>query len=68
MQTYVIIRQTEIAPAWFASPVEIGTTRSATAATTFVDAQNAATMDPNRTRRALYGVQVEGDTAPTHNR
>ncbi|WP_329047113.1 hypothetical protein [Streptomyces sp. NBC_01422] len=51
---YRIMRETEIAPSWWARPVEIGETVSATVAMKFCDEQNAATMNPNRDKRQRY--------------
>lgn len=49
-----IMRETEIAPGWFATAREVGETFSATVADTFCTAQNKVTMDPNRTKRIMY--------------
>ncbi|MFW3477214.1 hypothetical protein ACN24M_24560 [Streptomyces microflavus] len=49
-----IMRETEIAPAWWARPTEIGETSSATVAMTFCDKQNAVTLDRNRAKRHRY--------------
>ncbi|MFW3474437.1 hypothetical protein [Streptomyces microflavus] len=46
--------ETEIAPAWWARPTEIGETSSATVAMTFCDKQNAVTLDRNRAKRHRY--------------
>ncbi|MFD5899141.1 hypothetical protein [Streptomyces sp. NPDC060366] len=49
-----IMRETEIAPSWWAQAKEIGETASATVADKFCTEQNSVTMDPNRVKRHRY--------------
>ncbi|MFF2184588.1 hypothetical protein [Streptomyces sp. NPDC058155] len=49
-----IMRETEIAPSWWAQAKEIGETVSATVADKFCTEQNNVTMNPNRVKRHRY--------------
>jgi hypothetical protein len=52
-----IMRETEIAPHWWAKPVEIGETGSGAVAEQFCSSQNAVTMNPNREKRQRYFIE-----------
>ncbi|MFJ8871066.1 hypothetical protein ACIRD6_35605 [Streptomyces sp. NPDC102473] len=58
-----IMRETEIAPAWWGKPTEVGETVSATVADRFCREQNTVTMNPNRSKRIQFW--AEPITAPT---
>ncbi|MEU1327222.1 hypothetical protein [Streptomyces microflavus] len=60
-----IMRETEIAPSWWARPIEIGETVSGFVADQFCTEQNAETMDRNRLKRHRY--YAEPIYAPTAN-
>lgn len=66
---YRIMRTTEVAPGWWGIPREIGETVSALVANRFCSEQNAATMNPNRSKRiefyaeALYAAPEADPTA-----
>ncbi|MFH9823035.1 hypothetical protein [Streptomyces bobili] len=49
-----IMRETEIAPHWWATPIEIGETGSIVVADQFCAEQNKVTLDPNRVKRHRY--------------
>ncbi|MDX3531611.1 hypothetical protein P1P75_35765 [Streptomyces sp. ID05-39B] len=49
-----IMRETEIAPSWWAQPTEIGETGSPIVADRYCAEQNRLTMDPNRAKRQRY--------------
>lgn len=51
------MRETEIAPSWWARPVEIGETGSIFVADRFCAEQNNVTMNPNRARPHRYFVE-----------
>ncbi|MEV7895300.1 hypothetical protein [Streptomyces cyaneofuscatus] len=49
-----IMRETEIAPSWWARPIEIGETVSGEVAYKFCTEQNRETLDRNRLKRHRY--------------
>ncbi|MBK3547857.1 hypothetical protein [Streptomyces sp. MBT60] len=49
-----IMRETEIAPSWWARPIEIGETVSGEVAHRFCTEQNAVTLDRNRLKKHRY--------------
>ncbi|MER6191793.1 hypothetical protein [Streptomyces cyaneofuscatus] len=49
-----IMRETEIAPSWWARPIEIGETVSGFVADRFCTEQNRETLDRNRPKRHRY--------------
>ncbi|MEU0625004.1 hypothetical protein ABZ329_29605 [Streptomyces rubiginosohelvolus] len=49
-----IMRETEIAPSWWARPIEIGETVSGEVAYKFCTEQNAVTLDPDRLKKHRY--------------
>lgn len=49
-----VMRETEIAPHWWATPIEIGETVSGPVAYSFCDEQNKVTMNPDRAKQHRY--------------
>ncbi|MEU5322979.1 hypothetical protein AB0G67_40445 [Streptomyces sp. NPDC021056] len=52
-----VMRETEIAPHWWATPTEIGETVSGPVAFGFCDKQNKVTMNPDRVKQHRYFVE-----------